>query len=421
MPRLPLIAPAIALFLGAAASFAVLAQGVQHISAIVNSDVVSAFDIEQRLQLVLFSSGVPDVPETRRRLREQVIKILVDERLQLQEASRREVRLTSIEIEERIERLAAQVNVSVADFPAYLARQNVRMGTILTRIRAELAWQKLIAGRFARSVRVSKQEIDEALLKIQTDRGKPQHLVSEIFLAVNDPQDEPTIEADAQRLRDEIARGASFEGIAQQFSQSATAAAGGRLGWVQPGQIAPRIEQALLAMEEGDVSDPIRSEGGFYIFRLHDRQRILEVDPADTRVALKQILVDLPAARDEPSLAAARRKAAEITQLIQGCDNFDEIAKAQGDPGSGDLGRLRVGDLPRDLGDVVGALRVGEVSAPILRQSGMHLLIVCERDEPVINIPDAGQIRASIVNNRLALMARRYLRDLRRDAVIEYR
>ena len=122
------MAPAIALCLGAVSPFAVLAQGVQHISAIVNSEVVSAFDIEQRLRLVLFSSGVPDLPETRRRLREQVIKILIDERLQLQEASRREVRLTSKEIEERILSLASQVNVTMAEFPAFLARQNIRPG-----------------------------------------------------------------------------------------------------------------------------------------------------------------------------------------------------------------------------------------------------------------------------------------------------
>ena len=405
----------------AAAAAGAGAQQVQYISAIVNDEVISAHDIEERLRLVLASAQVPDTPEIRRRLRDQVLRGLVDEMLQVQEAKRLNIRLTSQEIDRAITRVAKGNKTTADGLAAFLAARNIGLGTLLTRLRAELIWTKLLALRFAGTIQVGDDEVDEVIARLNANKGKPEYRISEIFLAVNTPDEEEEVRRNAVRLADEARRGAPFEAIAEQFSQAATAALGGEVGWLQPGQLGAEMEAALQTMSAGDISNPIRAQGGYFVIKLHDRRKILVDAPHDATVSLKQILIPLEKGASPEEVNRRRQLAAAIASAVRGCADFDAIARERNTPGSGDQGMIRIGDLAPKIRDAVAPLEIGQPSAPIERPSDILVLMVCERSGAKTSIPSRDEIRDNLMQQQLTLMARRYLRDLRRDAVIELR
>ena len=397
------------------------AQQVQYILATVNNDVISAQDLEERLRLFLATAQVPDTPEIRRRLRPQVLRGLIDEKLKVQEARRLNIKLTSQDIDRALSQVAQRNNISEDGIEAFLAAQNISPGTLLAKIRAELIWSKLVTLRFAPTIDISDDEVDEVIARLNANKGKPEHRISEIFLAVSNPDEDEEVRRNAERLADEARRGAPFEVIAKQFSQAAAAERGGEVGWIQPGQSAAEIEAALRAMPVGGISKPIRAEGGYFIIKLHDRRRILVDEPYDARVSLKQILLPLAANADPNEANRQRQLATTIASTVQGCSEFEAITKELDPAGSGDLGTVRIGDLPPQLRDAVAKLEIGRPSAPIERQSGIHVLMVCERSGSRSGIPGREEVQSDLLRQRLDLMARRYLRDLSRDAMIELR
>jgi peptidyl-prolyl cis-trans isomerase SurA len=193
------------------------------------------------------------------------------------------------------------------------------------------------------------------------------------------------------------------------------------VGWVQPGQVAVEIQAVLNTMEIGAISDPIRAEGGVYLIKLHDRRKILVDAPFDAVVALKQIRLPLAPGASAQAIDNERRRAVDIAQNVKGCEQFTAAAKSLGTEGSGDLGKIRIGDLPAEIRNAIVNLEVGQASGPVQRPSGIHVLMVCDRTAKRSRIPERPEIRSGLMNQRLALMARRYLRDLRRDANIELR
>lgn len=412
------LATLVALGLG---TIAAAAQNVQHISAIVNDDVLSINDLEERLGLVLISSRLPDTAESRRRLRAQVLRRLIDEKLKVQEATRLNVKLTGEEIDRAIDRMAEQNNTDTAGLASFLATRNLSLGTLLIRVRADLVWTKLLTRRLRRGNRISDEDIDEVIARLSASKGKPEHLISEIFLGVGTPDEDDEVRSNAERLAKEARGGAPFEAIAGQFSQAATASIGGDVGWVQPGQAAAEVEAVLATMKVGEISDPIRAEGGYYLIKLRNSRKILVAEPFDAVVSLKQIL--LPLSPDGGSATAQQKRelAKTISATIKGCADFEEISKQFEGSGSGDLGTIRVGDLPPPIRDAVVALEIGQPSPPIERETGIHVLMVCDRDAPRTGMPTRDEVRDGLLRQRLALMSRRYLRDLRRDAVIELR
>lgn len=414
------LGPCLAAILAMGAGAAV-AQEVQHISAIVNDEVVSGYDVKVRLEMVLASSRVPNTQENRRRLRPQVIRLLIDEKLQVQEARRLGVKLTAEEIEGAVGSLARRNDVPLEGLERKLASQNINFGTVLARLRAELAWRKLVQGRFLRSIQISEEDIDEVLARLNANKGKPEHLISEIFLTVSSPDEDDDVFRNAGRFKDEIARGAPFEGVARQFSQATTSSQGGTVGWVQPGQVAAEIQAVLITMEIGAVSDPIRAEGGVYLIKLHDRRKILVDAPFDAVVDLRQMRFPLAPGTSAEAIESEWRRAAAIAGQVNGCEQFTVAAEKLGTEGSGDLGKIRIGDLPAEIRNAIVDLEIGRSSGPVQHSNGIHVLMVCDRTAKRSRIPERKEIRNDLMNQRLALMARRYLRDLRRDATIELR
>ncbi|MCW2243024.1 peptidylprolyl isomerase [Azospirillum canadense] len=446
----------------------------ERIAAVVNDEVISLSDVYARIRLALLNAGVQDTTETRQRLTPQILRQLVDERLQIQEAKRLGVTVPQAEIDDAIKRIADQNRMGRPQLDALLKNQGVPVSTLKEQVRALLAWQKVMQRRIRQEIVVGDEEVDAVMQRIKANIGKPEYLVAEIFLAVDSPDQEDEVHRTADRLVEEVRRGGNFAALARQFSQSAGAAAGGDMGWVRSGELNPEMDKVLTTMRPGQMSAPVRTATGYHVLLVRDQRAFgssatatggaseaaappppprpraqPKPDLAKTKVNMKQIVLPVQGQGKE-QLAAVKAEAEKLRKSIKSCADFEAKAKATGIPESGDMGTLRAKDLPPGLQQLVVAIPVGQPSPVLMSPGGAVILIVCKRDMPMIapppepepqqvaapappppppppvdpkdiKMPPREEIERDLINERADLLSRRYLRDLRRSAFVEFR
>jgi peptidyl-prolyl cis-trans isomerase SurA len=270
-----LLFPAV-LFLAALALRPAAAQDTLRIVALVNDDVITAIDLAIRTEMVIAQSRVQDTPETRERLRPQVLRALIDDRLRQQAADNEGISVPQDSIDNRMNQLAQNNNLSLDEFREALRQNNLDPNWLEEQIRTEIAWGMLVNRKFRPNVVITDADIDAAERRLREDAGKTEYRLAEIFLSVDDPNDTETVRESADRLMEQLKKGVDFAEIARQFSQAATAGNGGLLGWVAPGDLAPEIATAVQSLQPETIAGPIRSEGGFHILKLLDQRQLAE-------------------------------------------------------------------------------------------------------------------------------------------------
>lgn len=394
------------------------------IVAVVNDEAVTSSDLDGRMRLALLGSGIQPNEEVLKRLREQMLRTLIDEKLQLQSAKDSNALATDAEIDEQVAKLADQNKITPAQLPAFFARNGVPITALRQQLLANISWAKLVQRKLRPQVDIGDEEVDDAIARLQANAGKPEFLLAEIFLPVSTPAQEKGVEQAAYKLIEQMSKGARFSVIARQFSQSATAATGGDMGWVLPGQIDPDLDAAVSRMSPGTVSAPIRTPGGYHILMLRDvRQTSVAggIKPDQMSYALRQVLLPLTAASQMQATASKLNK---LREQAKSCADMERLAKAQGDSRGGDLGSMTYNELPEGLRGIISALPPGTPSAPMQNERGVLFLMVCDRTPLPGATPasvDREQILNQLGNQKLELLARRYMRDLRQSAFIDVR
>lgn len=397
------------------------AQQIQRIAAIVNDDVVSVYDLEARLAMVMVSAGLQPSRELTQRLAPQVLRGLIDERLRMQEAKRRSISVTRSDLDRAVAQLERQNNVRPGGFEAFLASQGIQKDTVLDQVSAEIAWAKLISQRVAPRIVVGTDEVQEALERMKAQQGQTEYRLAEIVLTVDKPENVPEVRRTAQRLIDQIRQGAQFPAVARQFSQSATASAGGDLGWIPEAALSDELRRILPNMKEREIAGPITTLDGVEIVWLRDRRKLMAADPDDARVRLRRIVMPLPANATPAGIESHMALARTVSETISGCDDMQNAAKELGAPESPELGNLRVGDLATDLRTLIRDLPIGKASEPLRSHDGIAVFMVCERTAARSGLPSAAEIERQLRNERIENAARRYMRDLRYAAVVDVR
>ena len=398
------------------------AQSVQRIAAIVNDEVISGYDLQQRMSLVLSSSGLQPSPEALKRLEPQVLRTLVDERLQLQEAERNEIEVGTREIAEAIADIGARNNLSPEQIEGFLGQAGIDFATLQRQVYAEIAWNKLVGQRFGSRVFVSEADVDAAYDRFLENSSKPQYRVAEIFLSVESPDQDEEVRRTAQRLVQEIVNGAPFDAVAQQFSQSSTAGIGGDIGWIQEGELADELDAQLLKMRPGSVSAPIRTIGGYYIIAMMDRRETAAgADAMKSKVNLKQIYFRLSPEAPNDEVSRTANKAQRAASVVRGCGSVEKTAEQYPGALADSIDWVAGNQLTASFRNAVMSLRKGEASAPVRSPQGFHVLVVCDKEEELVELPTKSDIYNRLFSQQIGMMSRRYLRDLRRDAVVEVR
>ena len=283
-----------------------------------------------------------------------------------------------------------------------------------------MAWRQLQSAKIESGVSVGDDEVKAVIDKLEASKGTEEFRVGEIFLSAN-PTNREQVQANANKILEAIGQGASFTAYARQFSEASTAAVGGDLGWVRPEQLPEPLEAALHSMKTGAVSQPIEVPGGFSIIAVQDTRRILVDDPRDAVLNLKQIAVNFAAGTSEKDANAVVERFAAAARDIGGCGGADKLAADfHGDVVQSDQVQMR--DLPAALQTMMMPLQIGQATQPFgdLKQ-GVRVLVLCGRDQVQSKLPSFDEVYAQLNEERVTTRARRYRRDLRRDAVLDYR
>jgi peptidyl-prolyl cis-trans isomerase SurA len=395
---------------------------VRRATAIVNGDVITQTDVDQRMALILLANqGAEISPEEKQRLREQVLRNLVDETLQIQAARSAEIKIEPREIDTFYKRYLQNLKQTPQQFETYLRSVGSSPTSLKRQIHGEVAWSRLQSRNIEPFVNVGQEEVQSVLERLKAAKGTQEFRVGEIFLS-STPETAAETRANASRIVQQLRQGASFAAYARQFSEASTAAVGGDLGWVRAEQLPEPLAQAAQTLPVGQVSDPIPVPGGFSVMAVQDTRQLLVADPRDAVLSLKQMSVAFPAGMTQAQAEPLITRLAQTAQSMGGCGGAEEAAaKIGAEVISSDQVRAR--DLPPALQSTLLGMSIGQSTPPFgTFQEGVRVLVLCGRDDrDVSSEPSFQQVFAQLEEQRVNMRARRYLRDLRRDAVVDYR
>ena len=393
---------------------------VRKATAIVNGSVITETDIQQRLALVVLANGGKVSDEERARLRLQVLRNLIDETLQIQEAAAKDIKISPAELDQNFARVAANFKKTPEDFANYLKSQGSSAASIKRQIEGETAWSRLLRSRVQPFVNVSEDEVRGVMDRLKQSKGKDEYRISEIYLS-SSPENRAQVEANGKQILDQIRKGGSFAAYARQYSEASTAAVGGDLGWIRAAQLPSELGGALTGMQIGQVAGPIPLAAGFSIIYLVDKRQVLTADPRDALLSLTQVGITFPPGTTQAQAQARAKSFEEKTRAIQGCGAVRGVASEIGADVVENDG-IRVRDLPPQLQKLLLDLQVGQATPPFGSVSeGVRVLFLCGRDDPQESSgPTFDQLMSQMEEDRVNKRARTYLRDLRRDAVIDY-
>ena len=387
------------------------------ILATVNDSVITGYDLRQRMLLLIAMTQVQPTAENIPAIQQQAMNALIDERLQNQEIAKFEDLIIGDEqVDAEITSMAQEVGATPQAYVDFLAQGGIRQTTLREQIRTQIGWSQLVGGRFQGRARVSRAAVAAALRQVSEAALKKQYLIGEIYIESARVGGQQAALNGANQLVQQMVQGAPFQAVAQQFSAAPSATRGGDAGWVVEGTVQPALQQALDQLEIGQLSRPIPVEGGVYIIYMRDKR-----DGASASlVQIKQVMIELPETASEAEVSAATQRLETLRPQLT-CDTM--LARATSEQGllGADLGEADVQNLAPQFQQVARSAEIGSVSTPVRTPLGVHLLAVCGRRVGGTEAPDPQTVENQLFRQNLATLARRYMRDLREDALIEMR
>jgi peptidyl-prolyl cis-trans isomerase SurA len=393
---------------------------VRRATAQVNGEIITGTDIDHRLALIVAANDNKLPPEELARFRAQILTNLIDETLQIQEAAANEIEVTEAEVNQYFDRVAQQnFNRPPSEVEKYLVSIGASVATLKRQIKGELSWSRLLSRNVRPSANVSDDEVNAIIERIKATKGTTEYRLGEIYLAAT-PESLPAVQENARKIIEQLRQGGNFVAYARQFSEASTASVGGDLGWLSLAQLPQSLATAAAGMNSNEVQ-AVASPGGISILLLIDKRQVAMADPRDSVLSLKQIAITFPKGTSEAQVTPLVKRFNEETQKITGCGVADEMARNLGADVVNRDG-IKIRELPAPLQQVMLDLQVGQSTPPYgSLEDGVRVFVLCGRDAPQEAASESfDEIMSRLEEERVNKRARIYLRDLRRDAVIEY-
>ncbi|HEX8063887.1 MAG TPA: peptidylprolyl isomerase, partial [Allosphingosinicella sp.] len=288
-------------------------------TAIVNGTVITRTEVDHRLAIIRMAAGGQIPAEELPRLRQQVLRNLVDEVLQIQAAEQADIKISKAEVDQYFARYAqSQFKMTADQMAAFLRSNGASPETLKRQIQGEMAWTRLQSRKIEPFVNISEDEVSAVIERLNAAKGTQEFKVSEIFLSAT-PETAAETRANADRIVQQLRGGASFLAYARQFSEASTAAVGGDLGWVRAAQLPEALAGAVQTMPVGSISDPIAIPGGFSIVQVADTRQVLTADPRDAVLSLKQMTVRFTPGSPKNVVEEKVQSLLRATQTMGGC------------------------------------------------------------------------------------------------------
>lgn len=400
-------------------------QPLNRVVAIVDNDVIMQSQLDQRVREVeqtIAKRGAEAPP--RDVLQQQVLERLIVENLQLQIGDRSGIRITDEELNQAMGSIAQRNNLSLDQFRAALARDGLSYDDARNQIRREMIISRVRQRRVAERIQVTEQEVQNFLA---SDLGKLQlseeYRLANILIPVPEGASPQVIQAAGKRVGEvynQLRSGADFAQLAISSSASETALEGGEMGWRKAAQLPPPFDSMIGALSVGEVTEPVRTPGGFIILKLLEKRG--GSNAVRDEVHVRHILIKPSEIRSEEE---TRRLVERLYQRIVAGEDFAELAKNfSEDPGSalngGDLNWIDPQTLVPEFRDVMANTATGQLSKPFKSAYGWHVLEVLGRRATDSSEQMREQQAMNLLRNRkYDEELQSWLRQIRDEAYVE--
>jgi peptidyl-prolyl cis-trans isomerase SurA len=407
------------------------------IAAVVNNTIISQIDLMNRLRFAALSSGLEPTTENLEKMKAQMLRVMIDEQLQLQIGKRYGLEITNDHVQATMKDIEESSGLPPHTITKMMEEHKIPLKIFEDQIKAQLTWVVFIREKyphktledqlgkknhseFSPSLQIADWEVDQEIKLQKEKETKKQYHLAEIVLPFDSPDQEEEVKNTLNQLHEELQKGAQFQALAQQFSQSATSSQGGDMGWLTEDQMEPEIKDAVSQIHPGQLSAPVRTPQGYVIIAFIEQK--LPGSEGQMLLTVQQVLLPFPQDTTEEKAQEIMEKGAEIGGMAKSCPALEKISKEKFPSASFHLTKGEpLSNFPGPLQDVVNSLDINQISAPLLTQEGALLVMVCEKQSPKTQDFSREDAFERIASRKHSLLARRELRDLRRQAFIDMR
>ncbi len=387
------------------------------IAVIVNKDAISNQDIYDRAMLILLTSGMDNNQQMFETIKEQVKKSLIDEKIQLQAAKEQKIFVSAAEILEGIKQIASDNSMTVDQMKDMFKKQGITIKTLEDRLKAQISWVRTIRDAFGSIVHITEKDISAELEKLKQNKDKHQYELLEIFLRVDNPNQELTVKKDADKIYQQLKAGAHFHVMAQQFSQATSSAKGGYIGWLAQGQMEAPVEASMHNLQIGEFSAPIRTSMGYKIVLLKDIKMAGQPAYGQTQITYRQVYIPF---RDDMTEKEYQQIDTHIQEMqqVKSCDKLSQKAKECGY--QCELShKVIFNDLPPALQKFFRTAKIGQCHMPIRHEDHLIVAMMCAKESPEEKLPTAEEIRMALEQEKLNKIATREFNKLKSVSFID--
>ncbi|MBZ0091342.1 MAG: peptidylprolyl isomerase [Sulfuricellaceae bacterium] len=430
MFRLLIVSALIGLATAAGAAEPAAAPSIKlldRIVAVVNSDVITQYQLDDRVKTVsqqLRKQNIQLPP--REILDKQVLDRMILEQVQLQLAKETGIRVDDTQLDKALQRIAEQNKMDLASFRKTLEHDHVDFDKFREEIRNEIIISRLRERDVDNHVQVSEGEVDNYLKTRAAIRGSDnEYNLAHILISVPEqasPEQIQARKAKAEAALDDLRKGTNFSQVSARYSDASDAMDGGLLGWRSAARLPSLFVEAAEALQPGGVSGLLRSPNGFHIIKLLDKRG------KDTPMIVQQtharhILIKINELTSETD---AKNRLLQLRERLVNGAKFSELARLHSEDVSasqgGDLGWLSPGQTVPEFERAMDELKPGQISQPVRTPFGWHLIQVLERRTQDVSQQNRRLQAQQEIRARKADEAYQdWLRQLRDRAYVEYR
>lgn len=388
------------------------------LAATVNKAAITQNDLNNRVKLAILSAGLEATPDVIEKMKPQMLRTMIEEKLQMQAATEGEIKVNDDTIDKAIISIEEGNGMQKGQLIKMLSQNGIPLKTFKDQIRAQIAWRDYIAAKYMPTLQVSDWELDQEIEKHNKTMSEPQYHLAEIFLNVDGADKEAQTLEDMARLVQQLQRGAHFSALAQQFSQSASAAKGGDMGWIAESNLPQEVAQELKLMGPGELSRPIRTAQGYMLVGMMDRK--MPGDHNATTLDVVQAMLPFPANATEAQAIPIMQKLEALSKNTQSCSDLEAAVKKAGGQTSRNAS-MPLDNFPEAMRRILASLPENQPSQPLFTETGGLAVMVCSRKVEGTKEFTKDDALHVIAERRMELLARRELRDLKRAAFIDLR
>ena len=384
------------------------------IIAKINNQIITNIDLEYRVNLALEISNIPNEIKFKKQVKQQILNLLIDEKLKIQEAEKLGILISSAEVYSEISRLEQRLNLPRDSLIKTFRSKNIPEIVIYDQIRGQLLWNKIISYRIANNISISNKQAEEALQNFINSSGEVEYNISEIFISHSSNDLVNSSEDKIYSIYNKV-NSSNFTILAQQFSDSAL----NINNWYRESALNPEIINTIRSLQIGDISKPIKTNSGLHIYFLNDKRKTKKIIENETLYNLSQIYFKTTDA-NKNKIQDIENRILDLRENIKNCFQLEETIKKESDSSGGTLGVLSSESLNKKFLEVLeDNLPVGQLSKAIITTEGIHSIMLCEPaktvglDELRKNIQQ--NLRIEKINNAANLL----LNSIRQRALIE--